>query len=135
MPKWHFLVVLDSDEYQFLEMTIITHVYHVLIIGYVVYTLFSVSACSCIGYASHMHIRCTFTAHTLTFDMFCIHTFQLSLSRPFSTYNMFLCLCHAQVYIKFRHPQYVMFTLCFVALYLQYFTCYIILVLLSLDLP
>ena len=39
-------------------------VYHVLIIGCVFYTLCPVSACFCIGHASHMHTRCTFAAHT-----------------------------------------------------------------------
>ena len=58
MPKWNFLVVLDSAEYQFLGIIMIMHVYHVLIIGYVFYTLCLVSACSCIGHASHMHTRC-----------------------------------------------------------------------------
>ena len=71
MPKWHFVVVLDSNEYQTLGITIIIHVYHVLIIGGVFYTLFLVNAYSCIGHASHMHTRCTFDAHTLTLDMFC----------------------------------------------------------------
>ena len=79
MPKWHFVVVLDSDEYQILEITIIIYVYHVLIIGGVFYTLCPMSAYSCIGHASHMHTRCTFAAHTrctfvahtLTLDMFC----------------------------------------------------------------
>ena len=46
MPKWHFVVVLDSDEYQTLGITIIIHVYHVLIIGGVIYTLFLLSAYS-----------------------------------------------------------------------------------------
>ena len=64
MPKWHFVVVLDSDEYQIVGITIIIYVYHVLIIGGVFYTLFLVSAYSCIGYASHMHTRCTLL-HTL----------------------------------------------------------------------
>ena len=63
MPKWHFVVVLDSDEYQNLEITIIIHVYHVLIIVYVFYTLCPLSTCSCNGHASHMHTRCTFAAH------------------------------------------------------------------------
>ena len=71
MPKWHFAAVLDSDEYQIFGITIIIHVYHVLIIGGVLYTLFPVSAYSCIGYASYMHTRYTFVAHTLTLDMFC----------------------------------------------------------------
>ena len=71
MSKWHFLVVLDSDEYQILGITIIIHVYHVLIIVGVFYTLCPVSAYSCIGNASHMHTRYTFTTHTLTLDMFC----------------------------------------------------------------
>ena len=71
MPKWHFVVVLDSDEYQTLGITIIIHVYYVLIIGGVFYTLCPVSAYSCIGHASHMHTRCTYAAHTLTLDMFC----------------------------------------------------------------
>ena len=39
MTKWHFGVVLDSNEYQTLGITMIIHVYHVLIIGYVFYTL------------------------------------------------------------------------------------------------
>ena len=73
----------------------IMHVYHVLIIGCVFYTLCPLSSCSCIGHASHINTRCIFAAHTLTLDMFCIHSCQLSLFRPFSTYNMFLCLCHA----------------------------------------
>ena len=36
MPKWHFGVVLDSDEYQMLGITMIMHV---LIIACVFYTL------------------------------------------------------------------------------------------------
>ena len=39
MPKRHFGVVLDSNEYQTLWITMIIHVYHVLIIGFVFYTL------------------------------------------------------------------------------------------------
>ena len=39
MPKWHFGVVLDFDKYQTLGITMIMHVYHVLIIGCVFYTL------------------------------------------------------------------------------------------------
>ena len=71
MPKWHFVVVLDFNEYKILGITIIIHVYHVLIIGDVFYTLCLVSTYSCIGHASHMHTRCTFAAHTLTLDMLC----------------------------------------------------------------
>ena len=66
MPKWHFVVVLDSDEYQTLGITIIIHVYHVLIIGGVFYALCHVSAYSCIGYASHMHTTCTLDAPCCT---------------------------------------------------------------------
>ena len=44
MPIQHFVVVLDSDEYQIVGITIIIHVYHVLIVGGVFYTLCSVSA-------------------------------------------------------------------------------------------
>ena len=121
MSKWHFVVVLVSDEYQTLGITIIFHVYHVLIIGCVFYTLCPVCAYSCIGHTSHMHTRCTFAAHTLTLDKFCIHSCQLSLFRPFSTYNVFLCPCRAQVYIMFHHPQYIMFTLCFVAFFFNVF--------------
>ena len=33
MPKWHIGVILDSDEYQTLGITMIMHVYNVLIIG------------------------------------------------------------------------------------------------------
>ena len=64
MPKWHFVVVLDSDEYQTLGITIIIHDYHVLIIGGVFYALCPVSVYSFIGHASHMHTRCTLL-HTL----------------------------------------------------------------------
>ena len=39
MPKWHFGVVLDFDEYQTLGITMIMNVYHVLIISCVFYTL------------------------------------------------------------------------------------------------
>ena len=39
MLKWHFCVVLDSNEFQILGFTIIDLVYHVLIIGCVFYTL------------------------------------------------------------------------------------------------
>ena len=68
MPKWHFVVVLDSDEYQTMGITIIIHVYHVLIIVYVFYTLCPLSACSCICHVSQMHTRYTLVApllHTL----------------------------------------------------------------------
>ena len=39
MPKWHFGVVLDSNEFQTLGITMIGLVYLVLIIGCVFYTL------------------------------------------------------------------------------------------------
>ena len=39
MLKWHFGVVLDSNEFHFLGFTFIELVYHVLIIGCVFYTL------------------------------------------------------------------------------------------------
>ena len=42
MLKWHFVIVLDSDEYQTLGITMIMHVYHVVIIGCVFYTLLKV---------------------------------------------------------------------------------------------
>ena len=116
MPLWYFFIVLDSIEYQFLEITIIIHVYHALIIDCIFYTLCPISACSCISHASYMHNRCTIDAHILSLYMFCIHSCQLSLFRPFSTYNMFLCLCHALVYTMFHHPYYAIFSLCFVAL-------------------
>ena len=51
-----FVVVLDSDEYQTLGITIIIHVYHVLIISGVFYALCPVSAYSCIGHALFMHL-------------------------------------------------------------------------------
>ena len=34
-----------------------------------------------------MRTRCTFAAHSLTLDMFYIHSYKLSLFIPFSTYN------------------------------------------------
>ena len=83
MPKWHFLVVLDFDEYQILGITIIIYVYHVLIIGGVFYTLCPVSAYLCIGHASHMHTRYIFAAHTLTLGMFCT---SLMLVKSFETF-------------------------------------------------
>ena len=39
MLKWHFDVVLDSNEFQTLGITMIELVYHVLIFGCVFYTL------------------------------------------------------------------------------------------------
>ena len=74
-----FFILLDSNEYQFWGITMIMHVYHVLIIFCVFYTLLPMSVCSCIAHASHMYTRCTIDAHTLTLDMFCIHSCQLSL--------------------------------------------------------
>ena len=64
MPKWHFVVVLDSDEYQTLGITMFLHSQHVLNIGHVFYTLFPKCASSCLDHASHMHITCTLDAHT-----------------------------------------------------------------------
>ena len=87
MPKSHFLVVLDSDEYQTLGITMIMHV---LIFNYVFYTLFPLSACSCISHASHMHTRCTFAAHTLTLDMFCT---SLMLVKSFQIFQHLTCSC------------------------------------------
>ena len=58
MPKWHFGVVLDSNEFQTLGITMIGFVYHVLIIGCVLHTLTKmclVMPCTCIAYAHHMH--------------------------------------------------------------------------------
>jgi len=71
-----FFILLESNEYQFLGITMIIHVYHVLIIACVFYILCPMSACSCIDHASHMHTRCTFDAHTLTRDIF-LHSFML----------------------------------------------------------
>ena len=45
-----------------------------------------------------MHCTCTLDVHTLSLDMFCFHSRQLSLFRPFSTYNMFLCHCYARLF-------------------------------------
>jgi len=39
MLKWQFCVVLDSNDFQILGFTLIELVYHVLIIGWVFYTL------------------------------------------------------------------------------------------------
>ena len=64
MPKWHFVVVLDSDEYQTLGITMFLHSQHVLNIGHVFYTLFPKCAWSCLDHASHMHITFTLDAHT-----------------------------------------------------------------------
>ena len=79
MSKWHFLIILDSNEYQFVGITIIIHVYHDLIIGIVFYTCCLVSVFSYIGHASHMHTRCTLVApllHTLNHLTCCyIHSY------------------------------------------------------------
>ena len=40
------------------------------------------SSCSCIAHASHIHTKSTLDVHTLTLDMFCIHSCYLSLFRP-----------------------------------------------------
>ena len=116
MPKWHFLVVLDSNEYQILGITIIIHVYYVLIIGSVFYALCLVSAYSCIGHASHMHSRCTFAARILTLDMFCT---SLMLVKSFQTFQHLICSC---VYVmpKFTSCSIVLSmscSLCFVAFF------------------
>ena len=79
MPKWHFVVVLNSDEYQTLGITMIMYVYHVVIIGCVLYTLCPLNVCSCIGHASHMHTRCTLLHTLLHLTCFCIHFCWLSL--------------------------------------------------------
>ena len=99
-----FVVVLDSDEYQTLGITIIIHVYHVLVIGGVFYALFPVSAYSCIGHASHMHTRCIFATHTLTLDIFCT---SLMLVKSFQTFQHLTCSCF---YVMPR------FTSCFIIL-------------------
>ena len=39
MPKWHFDVVFDFNEFQTLGITMIGLIYHALIIGCVFYTL------------------------------------------------------------------------------------------------
>ena len=78
----------------------IMYVYHVLIIVCVFYTLCPMSACSYIAHASHMHIRCTLNAHTLSLVMFCIHTCQLSLFRPLSPIT---CSCVYVMLVYFRY--------------------------------
>ena len=71
-PNDIFFVVLDSIEYKFLGIAMIIHIYHVLIIGCVFYTLYPMSVLSCIAQASHMHTTSTLDAHILSLDMFCI---------------------------------------------------------------
>ena len=67
MPKWHFGVVLDSNEFQTLGITMIGFVYHVLIISFDQNVL---------SHALHMHHICTPHArlmHTLAYlSCFCI---------------------------------------------------------------
>ena len=113
MPKWYLLVVLDSDEYQILGITIIIHVYYVLIIGSVFYALCLVSAYSCIGHASHMHTRCTFVAHTLILDMF--YT-SLMLVKSCQTFQHLTCSC---VYVMPR------FTSCSIILSMSCSLCFV----------
>ena len=120
MPKWYFLVVLDSDKYQILEITIIIHVYYVLIIGSVFYALCLMSAYSCIGHASHMHTRCTFAAHTLTLDMFYI---SLMLVKSCQTFQHLTYSC---VYVMPRFTSCSIIlsmscSLCFVAIFFYFF--------------
>ena len=122
MPKWHFLVVLDSDEYQTLEITIIIHVYHVLIIGGVFYALCPVSAYSCIGHVSHMHTKCTFAAHTLTLNMFCT---SLMLVKSFQTFQHLTCSC-VFVMPRFTSCSIILnmsCSLCFVAFFYVFVLC------------
>ena len=69
MPKWHFGIVLDFNECQTLEITMIIHVYHVLVTSCVLYTLWSQCALSCLAHASHMHTTCTLDAHTCSLVM------------------------------------------------------------------
>ena len=88
MPKWHFGVVLDFDEYQTLGITMIMHVYHVLIIGCVFYTLWSKCASSCLDHISHMHTSCTLDAHTYSLVMFWTSLMLDKCCYMFSTYNM-----------------------------------------------
>ena len=76
-----FFIVSNSIEYKFLGITMIMHAWHVLIIGCVFYTLWLVSALSCIVYASHMHTISTLDAHTLSPDMFCIYSCYVSVFR------------------------------------------------------
>ena len=123
MPKWYFLVVLDSDKYQILEITIIIHVYYVLIIGSVFYALCLMSAYSCIGHASHMHTRCTFAAHTLTLDMFYI---SLMLVKSCQTFQHLTYSC---VYVMPRFTSCSIIlsmscSLCFVAIFFLFILCF-----------
>ena len=125
MPKWYFLVVLDSDEYQILGITIIIHVYYVLIIGSVFYALCLVSAYSCIGHASHMHTRCTFAAHTLTLDMFYI---SLMLVKSCQTFQHLTYSC---VYVMPRFTSCSIIlsmscSLCFVAIFFFLFYVFVL---------
>ena len=58
MPKWQFDIVLDSNEFQILGITMIGLIYHVLIIDCVLHTLTQmclVMPCTCITFAHHMH--------------------------------------------------------------------------------
>ena len=86
MPKWHFVVVLDPDEYQIVGITIIIHAYHVLIIAGVFYTLCPMSAYSCIGHASHMHTKLKCIVQKWSSVMICIEakwkTSKIELQKP-----------------------------------------------------
>ena len=102
MPKWHFIVVLNSDEYQTLGITMIMHVYHVLIFGRVFYTLFPMQALSCLDHASHMHTTCTLDAHTWSLDMFCTSLMLNEYFYMFSTWKMIRWHYILCFYVLFR---------------------------------
>ena len=76
MPKWHFDVVLDFNEYQTFRITMIGLVYHVLILG-VCFAHFDPNVLS---NALHMH-HITPHAHLSCF----LHFNDITC---FSTYNM-----------------------------------------------
>jgi len=73
MLKWHFGIILDSNEFQILEFTLIELVYRVWIIGLcVLHTLSPLCLtmpCTCIT----MHNTCTPDAHTCTVVILFLH--------------------------------------------------------------
>ena len=71
MPILYFFIVLDSIEYQFLGISMIMHIYHVLIISCVFYTLCPMSAYPCISQAHLMHTLYHLTCFAFTLPFSC----------------------------------------------------------------
>ena len=93
MPKWHFGVVLDSNEYQILGLTWLDMFIMFWSLG-VCFTHFNPNVLS---HALHMHHICTPHAHLMHtlvhLSCFCISIMAVICHYIFITYNMIVCHC------------------------------------------